>query len=72
MHDIGCSSNNLNGRTWQSAIRQAFAHALEANFSNPETARAVGNDFKGVKLIIIDEVTIYIRLYIELICYILS
>ena len=58
---IGCSSNNLNGRTWQSGIRQAFAHTLEANFSNQDTARAVGNDFKGVKLIIIDEVLFYYR-----------
>jgi hypothetical protein len=51
----------LNGRTWQAGIRQAFAHTLEANFSNQDTARAVGNDFKGVKLIIIDEVLFYYR-----------
>ena len=59
----GCSSSNLNGRTWQSAIKQSIYATLSAVIGNNDTALAIGANFKGVKLIIIDEVGCFLPKY---------
>lgn len=52
----GCSSNNLQGRTWQSAVGVGYTSENVTAADNKKN-ELVGNRFKGVRLIVIDEIS---------------
>ena len=51
----GCSSHNLGGRTWQSAVSVSYSNTSKS--IDDAKLRLIGENFKGIRLIILDEIS---------------
>ena len=50
----GCSSHNLGGRTWQSAVSVSYNNSKSVDSAK---LRLIGENFRGIRLIILDEIS---------------